>query len=457
MRQDGSSSQASRGAAVLYRDLKKAYPTIVRGEGIYLHARDGRRYLDAAGGAAVVTIGHGVGEVARAMAEQAGRVAYTYIAQFSNEPLERLAERLTDLAPPGISKAYFVSGGSEAAETALKLVRQYHLLRGKPGKYRIVSRWQAYHGNTIGALSMSGRTQWFRDFRPYVLDFPHIAPCYCYRCPFDLAYPACGVRCASDLERVIRQEGSDSIAAFVAEPIVGTSASALTPPAEYFRTIREICDRHDILFIADEVITGFGRTGKPFGIEHWGVVPDLMLVGKGISSGYAPLGGVLLHDRVVQVFRETGANPFLPFTFAGNPVSCAAGLAVCEYAERHGLFARAGAMGAELFRQLEAALGGSPLVGEIRGRGLLAGIELVADRETRAPFPPEAAVGRRVAAAALARGAVILAGQPGLVNGAAGDHLLLAPPYIIEPGQIATVVDILGSALAEVEQEVRAA
>jgi len=451
------SGQTSRGDAVLYRDLKKTYPTIVRGEGVYLYDRDGRRYIDAAGGAAVVTIGHGVREVVRAMAEQAERVAYTYIAQFSNEPLERLAERITDLAPPGITKAYFVSGGSEAAETALKLVRQYHMLRGKPGKYRIVSRWQAYHGNTIGALSMSGRTQWFRDFRPYVLDFPHIAPCYCYRCPFDQSYPSCGVRCATDLERVIWQEGADSIAAFVAEPIVGTSASALTPPAEYFRMVREICDRHDILFIVDEVITGFGRTGRPFGIEHWGVVPDLMLVGKGVSSGYAPLGGVLLHDRVVQTFRESGANPFLPFTFAGNPLSCAAGLAVCEYAETHGLFARAGTMGTELFRRLESTIGTSPLVGEIRGRGLLAGIELVADRATKVPFPPEAGVGRRVAAAALARGVVILAGQPGLVNGVAGDHLLLAPPYVIEPNQIATVVDILGSALAEVEAELRAA
>jgi adenosylmethionine-8-amino-7-oxononanoate aminotransferase len=444
-----------RDEAVLYRDLKKTYPTIVRAEGVYLYDAEGRRYLDAAGGAAVVTVGHGVREVVRAMAEQAERVAYTYIAQFSNEPLQRLAERVIRLAPAGLSKVYFVSGGSEAAETALKLVRQYHLLRGNPGKYRVVSRWQAYHGNTIGALSMSGRTQWFRDYRPYALDFPHIAPCHCYRCPFDLAYPACGVRCATDLERVVRQEGAESIAAFIAEPIVGTSGAALTPPGEYFRIVREICDRHDILFIADEVITGFGRTGRPFAIEHWGVTPDLMLVGKGISSGYAPLGGVLIHERIVQAFREAGANPFLPFTFAGNPVSCAAGLAVCDYAERHGLFARAAAMGTELFRALEAL--GSPLVGEIRGRGLLAGLELVADRQTRTPFPPGAAVGRRVAAAALRRGLVILAGQPGLVDGVAGDHLLLAPPYVISREEIGTVAEVLGEALAEVAQDLRAA
>jgi len=442
--------------AVLYRDLKKTYPTVVRGEGVYLYDTDGKRYLDAAGGAAVVTIGHGVREVVRAMAEQAERVAYTYMAQFTNEPMQRLAERLVGWAPPGISKAYFVSGGSEAAETALKLARQYHLLRGKPGKHRIVSRWQAYHGNTIGALSMSGRTQWFRDFRPYALDFPHIAPCYCYRCPFDLEYPACGVRCASDLERVIRQEGADSIAAFIAEPIVGTSAAALTPPAEYFRIIREICDRHDILFIVDEVITGFGRTGKPFAIEHWGVVPDMLLVGKGISSGYAPLGGVLVHDRIVQAFRESGANPFLPFTFAGNPVTCATALAVCDYAEAHGLFARAAEMGKELFRGLQT-LAPSPLVGEIRGMGLLAGIELVANRDGKVPFPPAAGVGRRVAEAALRRGVVVLAGQPGLVDGVAGDHLLLAPPYVIQQNEIETVVEILGAALAEVEGELRAA
>jgi adenosylmethionine-8-amino-7-oxononanoate aminotransferase len=444
-----------RDDAVLYRDLKKTYPTIVRGEGVYLYDAEGRRYLDAAGGAAVVTIGHGVREVVQAMAEQAERVAYTYIAQFTNEPLQRLAERVIGLAPPGLSKVYFVSGGSEAAETALKLARQYHLLRGNPGKYRVVSRWQAYHGNTIGALSMSGRTQWFRDFRPYALDFPHIAPCHCYRCPFDLAYPGCAVRCATDLERIVRQEGAESIAAFIAEPIVGTSGAALTPPAEYFRLVREICDRHDILFIADEVITGFGRTGRPFAIEHWGVTPDLMLVGKGISSGYAPLGGVLVHERVVQAFRETGANPFLPFTFAGNPVSCAAGLAVCDYAERHGLFARAAEMGDELFRRLAAL--GSPLVGEVRGRGLLAGLELVADRATKAVFPAAAGVGRRVAAAALRRGLVILAGQPGVVEGVAGDHLLLAPPYVIGQEEIEATVNLLGEALAEVERELRAA
>ncbi len=429
---------------------------MVRGEGVYLYDSEGRRYLDGAGGAAVVTIGHGVREVVRAMADQAERVAYTYLAQFTNEPLRRLAERLVGWAPAGLSKAYFVSGGSEAAETALKLVRQYHLLCGRPGKYRVVSRWQGYHGNTIGALSMSGRTQWFRDFRPYALDFPHIAPCYCYRCPFDLAYPGCRVRCATDLERVVRQEGADSIAAFIAEPIVGTSAAALTPPAEYFRIVREICDRYEILFIADEVITGFGRTGRPFAIQHWGVTPDLILVGKGISSGYAPLGGVLVHERVVEVFRERGAAPFLPFTFAGNPVSCAAALAVCEYAETHRLFARAAEMGQELFRRLEA-LSACGIVGEIRGMGLLAGIELVADRETRAPFPPEAGVGRRVAQAALRRGLVVLAGQPGLVDGVAGDHLLLAPPYVIQRDEVEALVDILGSALTEVAGELRAA
>jgi adenosylmethionine-8-amino-7-oxononanoate aminotransferase len=447
---------AAPGDAVLYRDLTRAYPTVVRGEGVYLYDTEGRRYLDGAGGAAVVTIGHGVREVVRAMATQAERVAYTYLAQFTNEPLQRLAERLVGWAPPGISKAYFVSGGSEAAETALKLVRQYHLLRGQPGKYRVVSRWQAYHGNTIGALSMSGRTQWFRDFRPYALDFPHIAPCYCYRCPFGLVYPGCQVRCATDLERVIRQEGAESIAAFIAEPIVGTSAAALTPPAEYFRIVREICDRHDILFVADEVITGFGRTGRAFAIEHWGVTPDLILVGKGISSGYAPLGGVLVHERVVQVFRESGASPFLPFTFAGNPVACAAALAVCDYAETHRLFPRAAEMGQELFRRL-ATLSGCGIVGEIRGMGLLAGIELVADRQTRAPFPAEAGIGRRVAQAALRRGLVVLAGQPGLVDGVAGDHLLLAPPYVIQRDEVEALVDILGAALTEVAQEWRRA
>ena len=304
---------------VLTRDLTKTYPVVVRGEGVYLYDRDGRQYLDAAGGAMVVTIGHGVKEVAAAMAAQAEQVAYAYTNQFVTESLLGLADRVIALAPPGMAKVYFVSGGSEANETAIKLARQYFIARGKESKWRVVARWQSYHGNTGIALSATGRRPARRGYGPYLLPFPHIPPCYCYRCPLDKKYPSCDVACADELERAIAQEGADTIAAFIAEPIVGTSAAALTPPPDYFERIREICDRHDILFIADEVVTGFGRTGTNFAIEQFGVIPDLITIAKGASSGYAPLGGVIVHERIVRDFsRRVRHRPF-PSPTRGAP------------------------------------------------------------------------------------------------------------------------------------------
>ena len=431
---------------VLYRDLAATYPQVDRGEGVYLYDVEGKRYLDFVGGAAVVTIGHGVPEIAEAMARQARRIAYTYGAQFTNEPQQALAAKVIELAPAGMDKVYFVSGGSEATETALKLIRQYFLARGKPNKWKVIGRWQSYHGNTMGAMAMSGRTSWRRDFGPYLADFPHLVPCYCYRCPFGQAYPACEVRCATDLERLIRQEGADTIAAFVAEPIVGTSGAGLTPPAEYYRIIREICDRHDVLFLADEIITGFGRTGRNFGVEHWGVVPDMMVVGKAISSGYTPLGAVILHARIVEAFRESKTNPLLPFTFAGNPLSAAVGLAVQEYAGKHRLFERVRTLEPVLVDRL-AAIREHPHVGEVRGKGLLVGIELVADKGTKAPFPTERNVGRRAAQEAKQRGLLVLAGQPGLIDGVMGDHLLLAPPFVVTEAQLAEGLGLLREAI----------
>jgi adenosylmethionine-8-amino-7-oxononanoate aminotransferase len=434
---------------VLARDLTKTYPVVVRGEGVYLYDRDGRRYLDAAGGAMVVTIGHGVKEVAAAMAAQAEQVAYVYTNQFVTESLLGLADRVIALAPPGMARVYFVSGGSEANETAIKLARQYFIARGKASKWRVVARWQSYHGNTGIALSATGRRPARRGYEPYLLPFPHIPPCYCYRCPLDKKYPSCDVACADELERALAQEGADTIAAFIAEPIVGTSAAGLTPPPGYFEKIRAICDRNDILFIADEVVTGFGRTGTNFAIEQFGVVPDIITIAKGVSSGYAPLGGVIVHERIVQAFLDAGATPTLPFTYAGSPVATAAGVAVLDYVAAHGLVKRVGELEPYFFERLRT-LEELPCVGEVRGRGLMAGIELVSDKASKATFPPAERVAARVAQEAMRRGLIVLDGHPGMVDGVAGDHLMITPPYVVTPAQIDDLVRILREAIQTV-------
>ena len=276
---------------IFHRILKEHWPRISHGNGVYLIDADGRRFLDACGGVHVVSIGHGVKEVIDAMHDQARKVSFTY-HHFLSEAQIDLAEKISEMTPPGLERVFFVSGGSEATESAIKIARKYHLETGNPGKYKVVTRWQSWHGNTIGALS--GRTSWRVDYVPYLLDFPHIPPPYCYRCPLGKTYPECHVSCAEELERVIHQEGSDSISAFIAEPILGTSAAGLTPPPEYYPTIREICDRHNILMIVDEVVTGFGRTGANFGINHWDVIPDIMATGKGLSSGYTPIAATIV-------------------------------------------------------------------------------------------------------------------------------------------------------------------
>ena len=434
---------------LLTRDLRKAYPVVERGEGVYLYDRDGRRYIDACGGAMVVTIGHGVKSVVEALAAQAARIAYAYTSQFVTEALLQLADRVVALAPAGMTKTYFVSGGSEANEMAIKLARQYFVARGQEGKWRVIARWQSYHGTTGIALSATGRRPARQGLEPYLLPFPHIAPCYCYRCPFGKEYPACGLACADDLARVIRQEGAETIAAFIAEPIVGTSAAGLTPPPDYFQRIREICDRHDILFIADEVVTGFGRTGTNFAIEQSGVTPDIITFAKGVSSGYAPLGGVILHERIVQALLEHGASPQLPFTYAGHPVSAAAGLAVLDYMSTHGLVARVRELEPYFFERLRS-LQALPWVGDVRGRGLLAGIELVRDRSSKDTFAPGLRVAARVADEALRRGLIVLPGHTGMVDGVAGDHLVLAPPYVVTREEIDEIVRILGAAMEAV-------
>lgn len=437
---------------VLYRDLDKVYPLIERGEGVYLYDRDGNEYLDFGAGIAVVNIGYDVAEVISAMAEQSKKASFIYSAPFTSEPLIRLSKKLIDLAPEGMARAVFVSGGSEAVETAIKLARQYHLECGRESKYRVIARWTSYHGNTLGALSASGRTLWRDYFMPYLQDFPHICPPYCYRCPFDKAYPGCDVACARELERVIRREGARHISAFIAEPIIGTSAAGVTPPPEYYPIIREICDRYEVLFICDEVITGFGRTGANFGIDHWGVTPDIIVTGKGLGGGFTPLAAVIVSGEIHDGLLRGSGSHTQGHTYAGNPLSAAVGLAVLDYISKHGLIERAAGLEQYLRRSLTglAELG---IIGDVRGTGLLFGVEFVQDLQAKTPFPVSYQLTRRIVETARERGLMVIGGMGGMVDGVVGDHLQITPALTISEAEIDRAVDVLRGSIHSVMQE----
>lgn len=441
-------------AALFPRSFRKTYPEAVRGEGCWLVMSDGRRILDAVGGAAVVTIGHGVESVARAMGEQAARLAFAHTSEYHTPEAKRLAARLLALAPPNFrgGRVIFTSGGSEATETALKLARKYWLERGEPQRARVLSRRQSYHGATLGALSVSGNVRRRRLFAPLLHDWGQIAPCYCYRCPLGKTFPECNVACADELEALLRSSDPRTAAAFIFEPVSGATLGAATPPEGYAQRLAEICRRHGLLLIADEIMTGMGRTGRPFAVEHWGVEADVILVGKGIASGYAALGAVLVAPHVVEAIERGSGSFEHGFTYQAQPVAMAAANAVLDYIEQHQLFERVAPAGRELLVALEA-LKQSPMVGEVRGLGLLLGIEFVRDRATREPFPAEAHVADRFFDAAFAEG---IATYPirGCADGERGDHTLIAPPFTISSGEIAELAAGLGRALATLARQV---
>jgi len=437
---------------VFYRDLEKTFPVAVKGEGVYVYDNLGRKYLDAMGGVCVVCLGHHVKEVLEAINKQFHEICFCYHLNFSNGPQAELAEHIvTRLAPKGFAKVFFASGGSEATETAMKLAREYHMQRGKPTKYKVIGRWNSYHGNTVGALSMSGHKSRRKLYDPYLLNFPHIPSCYCYRCSFGKVYPGCGIECAWELERVIKYEGPENISAFIGEPISATFGTPI-PPKEYWPIVREICDQYDVLLILDEVITGFGRTGKNFGIDHWGVVPDLIATGKGISSGYTPLAAVIVHGKVIDAFMKGTKKCAHSFTFAGNPLSCAIGLTVQRYIERHQLIERVAQL-EEYFRERIQQLNELEIVGQVNGKGLLWGLEFVSDKKTRTLFPRNLGVSEKVEKACFEKGLIALA-TVGQGDGVGGDSMLLAPPYVIKEKELDQVVGILADAIREVQKEV---
>ncbi len=436
---------------VFYRNPTKHYPKAVRGQGIYIYDSDGKEYMDGSGGAVVVSIGHGVPEVQEAMLRQSGLISFTHGSQFTTEPAVALADRLIGISPRGLNRVYYLSGGSEAVETAVKMARQYQVDRGVPSKYKVISRWTSYHGNTLGALALSGHTGRRRYHQPLMTHTPHIMPCYCYRCPLNLNPESCAVECADDLEKAILYEGPDSVSAFIAEPVVGATAGALVPKDGYFQRIREICDRYDVLLMIDEVMTGVGRTGRYFAMDHWNVAPDMIIAAKGLASGYTPIYCVITTEAIHRAIREGNGAFIHGHTYSQNPLSCAVALAVLEYLEKHGLVERSAVMGAYLLEKLQT-LKNHPIVGDVRGLGLFCGVELVRDRKTKEPFDPKMKVNVLVGNRAFEKGLITYPGGGG-ADGVNGDHILLAPPFIIEKEEIDRLVSILDASIGEIEKE----
>ncbi len=432
---------------ILHRQIGGTLPIAASGTGIEIVDSTGKRYIDASGGAAVSCLGHGHPAVTAALHEQLDKLAYAHTGFFTTEVAEKLGDRLIADAPKGLSHVYLVSGGSEAIEASLKMARQYFTERGETKRRHIIARRQSYHGNTLGALAAGGN-EWRRaPFAPLLIETHHIDPCFAYRFqePGE-SEEDYGRRAADALERKILELGEGTVMAFVAETVVGATAGAVTAAPGYFKRVREICDRHGVLLILDEVMCGMGRTGTLHACEQEGIAPDLMTIAKGLGGGYEPIGAVLLGKHIYETFA--GGSGFFQHghTYMGHPMACAAGLAVQETIRRDNLLANVKSMGALLQRRLGERFGNHPHVGDIRGRGLFQAVELVEDRSTKAPFDSARKLHARVKKAGMARGLMVYP-MGGTIDGVRGDHVLLAPPFIVTPDQIEEIVDRLGSAI----------
>jgi adenosylmethionine-8-amino-7-oxononanoate aminotransferase len=432
---------------ILHRQIGGSLAVAARGAGIEIVDTTGKRYIDASGGAAVSCLGHGHPAVTAALHEQLDKLAYAHTGFFTTEVAEKLADRLIADAPHGISHAYLVSGGSEAIEAALKMARQYFVERGQPQRRRVIARRQSYHGNTLGALATGGN-EWRRaPFSPLLIETHHVDPCFAYHFqePGE-SEENYGRRAAAALESKVRELGSDTVMAFVAETVVGATAGAVPAAKGYFTRVREICDRHGILLILDEVMCGMGRTGTLHACEQEDIAPDLMTIAKGLGGGYEPIGAVLLGRHIYESFARGSGFFQHGHTYMCHPMACAAGLAVQETIRRDNLLANVREQGALLRRRLGERFGNHPHVGDIRGRGLFQAVELVEDRSTKTPFDPARKLHARVKRAAMARGLMVYP-MGGTIDGSRGDHVLLAPPFIVTADQIGEIVDLLGNAI----------
>jgi len=432
---------------VWHRHLRRTPPVAVAGAGMYLTDASGKRYLDACGGAAVSCLGHGHPDVIAAMHAQIDKLAYAHTSFFTTEVAETLADELVRTGPAGTSHVYFVSGGSEAVEAALKMARQYFVEIGEPERAHFVARRQSYHGNTLGALAVGGNAWRRREFAPLLIDVTHVSPCYPYRDRRDDETPeAYGRRLADELDAAIVAAGPKRVIAFVAETVGGATAGVLTAVPGYFRAVREVCDRHGVLLILDEVMCGMGRTGTLHACEQEGVVPDLCAIAKGLGGGYQPIGAVLAQRRIVDAMSHGSGFFQHGHTYLGHPVACAAALAVQRVIARDGLLGRVRALGTSLERKLADRFRDHPHVGDLRGRGLFRGVELVRDRASRSPFDPARQTHARVKREGMARGLMTYP-MGGTIDGVHGDHIVLAPPYIAEESHLDEIVDKLEAAI----------
>lgn len=438
---------------ILHRSIGPTLPHAASAQGVYITDTTGRRYLDASGGAAVTSVGHAHPEVLAAMRAQIDNLCYAHTSFFTTDAAEALAEKLVNLAPEGLNYVYLVSGGSEAVEAALKMARQYFVEIGAPQRRHIIARRQSYHGNTIGALATGGNAMRRKQFQPILPETHHVSPCYAYREKGAEESPeAYAIRLADELEAKILELGPEEVMAFVAEPVVGATLGAVASVADYFKRVRAICDKYGVLLILDEVMCGMGRTGTVFACEQDDVIPDIVTIAKGLGGGYQPIGAVMLSDKIYDSFANGSGLFQHGHTYIGHPVAAATANKVVEIIARPETLANVNAMGARLHSGLEAILGASPHVGDIRGRGLFRGIELVADRGTKTPFDPSRKIHAKIKRHAMARG-LISYPMGGTIDGIHGDHILLAPPYIIEADEVDLIIeriaDAINAAIAE--------
>lgn len=412
------------------------------GKGVYLVDMEGNKYFDASSGAVTANIGHGVTEIIEAMEEQAKKVSFVYRSQFTSEAAEKLAKKIANLTPGDLNWCFFVNSGSEATETAMKMAIQHWQEKGINTKTKVLSRWVSYHGITLGALSMSGHTSRRARFVPLLEDFPVIHPPYCYRCPYKLEAPDCSFLCAKELETAIKRFGADTIAAFIAEPVIGAAGGAIAPPKDYFKAIKKICEDYDILFIADEVMTGFGRTGSMLAIEQWDVIPDIVAFGKGMGAGYAPIAAAVASEKVIEPFLTGSKVVMSGHTLSANPQSCAVSLAVIEYLEKNKIINEVESKAVYLKNQLDKFKHQYDFIGDIRGKGLLLGIEFVAERSDKRPFPRNAMITQKFISLAKENGLLVYPAGAG-IDGVNGDSIIISPPLTITKREIEELLTLL--------------
>ncbi len=435
---------------VFPRNFKQSLPKISHGEGIFLFDADGNRYIDAASGALSANIGYGVPEVVDAISSQTAAVPFAHGSAWENEISENAAAMILDISPKSMDRVWFVNSGSEAVEAAIKMARQFFLERDglTSSKHLIIGRQNSYHGSSLGTLSIGGSTPRRKLYLPMFKDNPKIETHYCYRCPYGLTKPDCEIACARDLEKLILRTGPQYIAAFIAEPIGGSTVGALVPPDEYWPIVREICTRYDILLIADEVMSGCGRTGKNFCVDHWNVIPDLIATAKGLASCYYPVGAVIVSRSIGEVFHSGSGIFAHSHTFNGMPAASAAIVAVLEYIKKHKLVENAARMGQIIEKELAPQLSENAIVGEVRGKGLMWGFELVSEKTAKTPFPVEVAASAKFKALCQKKMMTVYPGK-GMVNGVLGDNVMVGPPLIVKENQLREIFSILQESLKE--------